>query len=89
MGIAHAMGVPIINTPESATCKTIDGKMYGYWGVGKDNTVSYSKAMIEESRRLIKNLTCSIPHSEKFKVDPDGHLERRDSLVRAALREEK
>ena len=32
MGIAHTMGVEIINTKSSATGKTWDGKMYGYWG---------------------------------------------------------
>ena len=89
MGIAHAMGVPIVNTKESATGKTIDGKMYGYWGDGKDNTVSYSKAMITESLRLVKNLTHGIPHDQKFKVDPDGHLKQRDDLVRQAMEMDK
>ena len=32
MGIALAMGVEIINTKGSATGKTWNGKMYGYWG---------------------------------------------------------
>lgn len=36
MGIAHALGMPIINTRESATGKTIDGRMYGYWGAEED-----------------------------------------------------
>jgi len=32
MGIAHIMGVKVINTKDSATGKTWNGKMYGYWG---------------------------------------------------------
>ena len=32
MGIALGMGVEVVNTRNSATGKTWDGKMYGYWG---------------------------------------------------------
>ena len=81
MGIAHALGVPIINTRESATGKTIDGKMYGYWGEGKDNTTSHSKAVAEESLRLMR----TVVHGAPIEMDPDGHLERKDAEVRKIM----
>ena len=81
MGIAHAMGVPIVNTKDSGTGKTIDGKMYGYWGTDQDNTASFSKAIAEESKRLYQNLIGGVPKSE----DPDGHLARKDEVVRKML----
>ena len=36
MGVALAMGVEIINTRGSATGKTWNGKMYGYWGLQEE-----------------------------------------------------
>ncbi len=83
MGIAHASGVPIINTKESATGKTIDGRMYGYWGPGFDNLKSFSKAVAEESQRLIKNITGAVDVS----IDPDGHLARKNAEVREYIKD--
>ena len=84
MGIAHAMGVPVINTKESATGKTIDGKMYGYWGEGFDNTGSFSKAIAEESRRLVKNITDGVPIQE----DPDGHHKLKEDKMRDLIKQQ-
>ena len=81
MGIAHALGVPIINTKESATGKTIDGKMYGYWGPDLDNLGSFTKAVAEESQRLVKNMTGAVD----VKIDPDGHLAAKNETVRKHL----
>ena len=83
MGIAHALGIPIINTKESATGKTIDGKMYGYWGPGLDNLGSFSKAVAEESNRLIKNITGAVDIS----IDPDGHLAKKNEVIRQFITE--
>lgn len=83
MGIAHALGVPIINTKQSATGKTIDGRMYGYWGPSLDNLKSFSKAVAEESARLVKNITGAVDVA----IDPDGHLARKNEAVRQYLEE--
>ena len=80
MGIAHAMGVPVINTQESATGKTLDGKLYGYWGDGLSNLATYSKVVAEESARLVKHLAGGIPAAELLKIDPDGHLAAKQRL---------
>jgi len=89
MGIAHAMGVPIINTKESATGRTIDNKLYGWWpSLNSDNRVSYSKAVAEESGRLVRNLMYGVPEDQKAKIDPDGHLERRDNVFRSEIEAE-
>lgn len=80
MGIAHAMGVPVINTKESATGKTIDGKIYGYWPqLMSDNITSgsFGKAVAEESGRLARNIMEGVPENEKALIDPDGHLARK------------
>ena len=87
MGIAHALGVPIINTKESATGKTIDGRMYGYWGDGLDNADIFSKAVAEESRRLVRNLSQGLPIAERAIADPDGHLLRKEQKMREILGE--
>ena len=55
MGRANERGVPVINTEESATGKTIDGRMYGYWGPEQDNTVNSSLAMAKEMERMVTN----------------------------------
>ena len=80
MGIAHALGVPIVNTKESATGKTIDGKLYGYWGEGLSNIETYSKVVAEESARLVRHLKDGIPAAELLKIDPDGHLAGKQKL---------
>ena len=36
MGVALGMGVEVINTESSATGKTWNGRMYGYWGLQRD-----------------------------------------------------
>jgi len=87
MGIAHAMGVPVINTKESATGKTIDGKLYGYWGDGMWTPSDHNKAVAEESARLIRNLQQGIPAAQKKDIDPDGHLAARDAEIRQHLLE--
>ena len=55
MGRANERGVPVINTEESATGKTIDGRMYGYWGPEQDNVVHQSIAMAQEMERMLTN----------------------------------
>lgn len=86
MGIAHALGVPIINTKESATGKTIDGKLYGYWGEKADNIASYNAAVVEESRRLVKNITQGMTDAERVKFDPDGHHQKKEELLRSMMK---
>ena len=83
MGIAHAMGVSVINTKESATGKTIDGKMYGYWGEKYNNEASFNKAIVEESSRLVKNIMEGVPQSE----DPDGHHRLKEDKIRALIQQ--
>ena len=84
MGIAHAMGVPIINTPESATCKTIDGKMYGYWGPQFENISTFNRAAADECNRLIKSFQDGLAGQTKFDGDPDGHLAKKWEKIRQA-----
>lgn len=90
LGIAHAMGVPVINTRNSATGKTVDGKMYGYWGdrlQGRGNTSeSYSRAVAEETARFVRQAQAGLSGADKFDFDPDGHLARKFEYMRAAQR---
>ena len=39
MGVALGMGVKVINTKGSATGKTWNGKMYGYWGLQEQEMI--------------------------------------------------
>jgi hypothetical protein len=84
MGITHARGIQIINTPDSCTGKTIDGKMYGYWGADMDNHQSYSKAVAEESMRFVKNVSVGLK-GLKAEKDPFGDLDVKNELLRQQL----
>ena len=81
MGIAHAMGVPVINTLESATGKTLDGKMYGPWD-DKWTMEAFSKAVVDESARLVRNFQQGMSGANSFEQDPDGHLARKYQAMR-------
>jgi len=74
MGIAHAMGVPVINTKESATGKTINGKIYGYWGDNFNFKEEYNRALATETARFIANAQAGMSGAAKVSGrDPDGH----------------
>lgn len=77
-GIAHAMGVPVIQPKESATCKTIDGKMYGYFGPEFENTSFYLKAVKEQMDMIVQSFKDGmkgVPVPDSF--DPDGHEQKK------------
>ena len=86
MGIAHAMGVPIINTKESATGKTIDGKMYGYWGPQFENISTFNQTTAAECKRLIKSFQEGLSGRTQFENDPDGHLGKKWEAIRAGAK---
>lgn len=74
MGIAHAMGVPVINTKESATGKTINGQIYGYWGNNFNFKAEYNRALAAETQRFIDNAKAGLSGAAKVSAaDPDGH----------------
>ena len=78
MGIAQGLGVPIINTQNSATGKTIDGRMYGDW----DN--HHGEELSEELSQATRDLIQSIPGlkdlSEEW-VLKEGNWVRREQRV--------
>lgn len=84
MGIAHAMGVPIINTKESATGKTIDGRMYGYWGPQFENITTYNAVAAEECKRLIRTFQDGLAGQTHFEDDPEGHAAKKWEKIRQA-----
>ena len=63
MGVALAMGVELINTRGSATGKTWDGKMYGYYGLQEEEQ---AKEHLFAPWELIK---VAEPKEEWVKVD--------------------
>lgn len=87
MGVAHILGVQIINTPDSCTGKTVDGKMYGYWPNGLGNTTqNYSKVLATETARFVKTAQAGMNGPATFDSDPDGHLALKFEAMRAAER---
>ena len=72
MGVANGMGVEVINTNNSATGKTIDGRMYGYWGDGDDGSAELPEELSMLTRELIPNLPGLIDESECYEEQPKG-----------------
>ena len=75
MGIAHALGVEIINTADSCTGKTCDGRMYGIWGRGQECTNN------DEIADQVREMVAHIPHlwdeSLEWVQDENGNWDRR------------
>jgi len=86
MGIAHAMGVPIINTKDSATGKTIDGRMYGFWG--KKQECDLSEACSTDTRELIRTFPGLLQdESEEYVPDGKGDYDRKEQVIRHLVHE--
>ena len=79
MGIAHALGVPVVNTRESATGKTIDGKMYGFWG--GEEKVNRPELLAEDTRQLARELPGVKDESEEWVQDSNGSWVRREQRI--------
>ena len=77
MGIAHALGVPVINTDDSATGRTIDGKMYGYWQFPEGwKKEPFPESLAEDTRRLLQDIPGVKDDSDEWE-QKDGVWARR------------
>jgi len=79
MGIAHALGIEIINTKGSATGKTIDGRMYGDWDNHHDEKLPEDLA--QETRDLVQTIPGLKDLSEEWVKDSNGNWIRREQRV--------
>lgn len=88
MGWARGMGVEVVVPIESATGKTLDNRMYGYWG-GEIEVGEHPDCLQEIIRELVPTLPGVLDESEQFFEDPpgSGNWTRRKQVIRVSGQE--
>jgi len=73
MGVALGMGVEVINTKDSATGKTWNGRMYGWWGLQEEERL---KERLMAPWEIIKASAPApkVPEDEWVKTEDDNWI---------------
>lgn len=90
LGVAHALGVEVINTLESSTGRTFDGRMYGHWPSGSawgELVDERPESLTERIRSFVSQIPGVLDESMIYVPDGEGGWQRKGQRVVQMSRE--